>query len=377
VSSNWIEIDRTILVENIQKIKAAYGDGQRVGAMIKANAYGHGMLEVAQCTYQEVDAFYVSDAEDAIRLFDYFYENNIRKRIICVGAIGENEYCKLVRKGIEFAIVDQSFKRWDKIIEGKVGQVHIFIDTGLGREGIRWDAYSAIDEVLKFGFNIVGLMTHFNNAEHAGPPEYAVNQFKRYCTTLQYIKNKGFSVECHTAASVPSMLYPEARCDLTRLGIMMYGYWTSIESKIVSTYMYRDKFPDVKPALSWKARTASVKIIPANDYIGYDSAYFCQKDTKIATINVGYYDGYPCLFDTNAWVLVNGKRCPIVGNVMMNSMVIDISDVEISDEDEISVILIGKSGKEEITVDDLARWAGITNYDILAAIKSHVKRILV
>lgn len=371
---NWIEIDKSILKDNIRKIKMAYGTVQSVGAMVKANAYGHGVLEVVQSVYEEVESFYVSSADDALLISEYLSENNIKKRVICVGAIDDNEYSVLTKKDIEFAIVDESYKNWKNIINGKIPKIHIFVDTGLGREGIRWDSFDLIDDIIKYGFDIIGLMTHFNNAEHAGPPVYAVQQFERYCNTLNYINKKGVKVESHTAASVPSLLYPEARCNITRLGILMYGYWTSVESKILSQNIYGKNFPDVQPVLSWKAQTRNIKIIPKGDYIGYDCAYLCQKDTKVATINVGYYDGYPCLFDSNAWVLVDGKRCAIVGNVMMNSMVIDISDITMTDDNEITVVLIGKSGEEEITIDDLARWARITNYDVLAAIKEHVIR---
>ena len=184
-------------------------------------------------------------------------------------------------------------------------------------------------------------------------------------------------VEQHLAASVPSLIFPEARKDITRLGILMYGYWTSMESKFICKEIYKKKFPDVKPVLSWKAISKNIKIIPKGDFIGYDCAYLCQKETRIATINVGYYDGYPYLFNSNAWVLVKGERCPIVGNVMMNNMVIDISNIKLEEnENEILVTLLGESERDSIDADCLARWARITNYDILSGIKAHVKRII-
>ena len=374
---NWIEINKNEIVNNIKKIKKAYGSEQNIGAMIKANAYGHGLIETVSCILNYVEVFYVSDSKDAIFLYEYFKENNISKRIVCVGSIDSKEYEKLVDKGIELAIVDLNFRKWRSCVNGTKAKVHIFVDTGLGREGIRWDSQIVIDEILNRGFEIKGLMTHFNNAEHEGPPEYSVKQFERFNHVRDYLNLNNYKVESHTAASVPSLLYPNARCDVTRLGIVMYGYWTSIESKIVTKHIYKDDFPDVKPVLTWKAISNNIKIIPKGDYIGYDCAYLCEEDKRVAVINVGYYDGYPCFFNSNAWVLVNGKRCNILGNVMMNSMVIDLSGVDLLETDTVTIVLLGKSGEQEITVDDLAFWAGITNYDVLAMLKPHIERVIV
>lgn len=372
---NWIEISRDELENNLIKIKRVYGEEQKVGIMIKANAYGHGSMEIVRCIYHGVKSFYVTDPYEAFKINNFFKENQLDNNVICVGEVQNCEVIRLVEEEIEFAIIDYSYREWPKCSISRKPRVHLFIDTGLGREGIRWDDYQTIDEILSYPFEIVGIMTHFSNAEHEGPPEYAQMQLSRYNTVLRYLHNKGINPVRHTAASVPSMLYPEARLDITRVGIMLYGYWTSIESKMICKRLYGQDFPNVKPVLSWKAKTNNIKIIPKGDYVGYDCAYLCNKTTKIATINVGYFDGYPCLFNTLGWGLVNGVRCPIIGNVMMNSMVLDITDADV--DDECIVVLIGKSGKEEITVDNLAEWMGITNYDILAALKPHITRYIV
>lgn len=298
---NWIEISRDELENNLIKIKRVYGEEQKVGIMIKANAYGHGSMEIVRCIYHGVKSFYVTDPYEAFKINKFFKENQLDNNVICVGEVQNCEMIRLVEEEIEFAIIDYSYREWSKCSISRKPRVHLFIDTGLGREGIRWDDYQTIDEILSYPFEIVGIMTHFSNAEHEGPPEYAQMQLSRYNTVLRYLHNKGINPVRHTAASVPSMLYPEARLDITRVGIMLYGYWTSIESKMICKRLYGQDFPNVKPVLSWKAKTNNIKIIPKGDYVGYDCAYLCNKTTKIATINVGYFDGYPCLFNTLGW----------------------------------------------------------------------------
>jgi len=383
---SWIEIDANIMRGNITKIRRTYENThQKAGVVLKANAYGHGLLVAAEAVHDLVDAIYTTAPDDAISLKTYF--NSVKKynvRIVNVGIINTEQVKALIDNNIEFALVDKTFLSWDKSIfsSNLPARIHLFIDTGLGREGIRWDEIECVQKLSEYeNCHIVGLMTHFSDAEHEGPPIYAQKQVERFYKSRQLLKalvNLNIdNIELHLSASVPSVLYPAACADITRLGIMLYGYWTSVESEFVSKRIYGNNHPEVLPVLTWKATSNIIKVIPKGDYIGYDCAHLCVKDTAVAVLGVGYFDGYPYLQNTNAWVLVDGVRCPIVGNVMMNSIVVDITSIYKDDLQSVEVILIGKSGNDCITADTISSWARTINYHVLTSLGAHLERKLV
>lgn len=374
----WIEIEAEKLNNNINQIKKLLCDNTKTGVILKANAYGHGLKEVVEIVKNKIDIIFVTDPKDAL---------NIRKivessqRIVVMGTIYSEITKELIENDIEIAITDLSYMNWLKNESfNKKLKIHIFIDTGLGREGIRWNDLKPLEKLkLLKNIKIMGIMSHFSNAERKGPPTYAKLQLDRFNCAIKEVK-KLLSIqnlEQHMAASAPTILFSDARLDIIRLGISIYGYWTSEESRLGAEFLYGESAIKLEQPLTWKVISKNIKFIPKGDFIGYDCAHLCTRNTKVAVLPVGYYDGYPNLYNKDAWVLVNGRRCRILGNVMMNSIIIDITDLSLTEVELVEATLLGKSGDEQIDANLLANWANSTNYNILTSIGAHIKKVII
>lgn len=379
----WIEINSTKMLNNFRKMKNAYGHNQKVGVMLKANAYGHGLMESISILRNVSDMIYVLEANDALQIRRIEKESNLPQlEIAVVGNINQEEAIELAKENVAFTILNESFITWNRKAFQNTPEVrvYVFVDTGLGREGLRYNDIKIIEEIKQFdNLHLEGVMTHFSNAEHDGPPVYAKLQFQRFKEASKKISELAEvpynQLVLHTSASMPSLLYPEARLDIVRLGISLFGYWTSPESEIIAQYKYPDL--DLEPILTWKAEAISIKKIPKGDFIGYDCAYKCRRDTYVAVFQVGYYDGYPYYSDKIVDILIDGVRCPILGNVMMNCIVVDITDIHLKQPNKIIATLIGQDGDESISADDLAKINNMTNYNVLASISPFIERVIV
>lgn len=371
------------MLNNFKKMKNTYSLSQKVGVILKANAYGHGLIECVSILRSVCDMIYVLESEDALKIRHTEEEKNLPQiGITVVGHTNQKEAVKLAKKNVAFTILNESFITWDlnAFQNTPEAAVYVFVDTGLGREGLRYDDVNVIEAVKLFdNLQLKGVMTHFSNVEHAGPPRYAQLQFQRFREASEKISELT-EIPCdqlvlHASASIPSLLYPEAQLDIVRLGISLFGYWTSRESEIIAQYKYHDL--NLEPVLSWKAEAINVKEIPKGDFIGYDCAYKCNRDTCVAVFQVGYYDGYPYYSDKIANVLIDGVLCPILGNVMMNCIVVDITDIYQETSKQIIATLIGRDGDESISADDLAKINNMTNYNILASISPFIERVII
>ena len=175
--------------------------------------------------------------------------------------------------------------------------------------------------------------------------------------------------------SAAALLLPQARHDVVRIGISLYGLWPSTETR-VSARALLGRVPELKPVLSWRCRSQLTKWLPAGSYVGYGCTYRCPVATRIAVLPMGYYDGYPRLLSSRAHALVNGQRCPVLGRVMMNHVVIDVTRAT-QDEGPITATLLGRDGDEQVSADQLAVWAQTINYEILTRIGAHLRRIVI
>ncbi len=389
--NSWIEINAASLRHNARVLAAHVGPKVSIGAMLKSNAYGHGVPQVVSAIHDQCAIYYTLLLDDALRIRAEERRLQLpRKRILVVGAVGLGDVPILIDNEIECAVVDDS---WPEILarsapEGWSGKlkVHLFIDTGLGREGVRWDDVStkiAPLVNLQDRIEIIGVMTHFSDAECPNNLGYAETQLGRFRESIDELTVMGLvneSTELHAAASSPAVVFPEARLSSVRFGLSLYGCWTADESRVgsVETGVERLSAPlDLRPALSWRAESLCIKRLTANESIGYNRSYVCDKPTTVAILPVGYFDGYPYAPRAQGVVLVNGKRCPIVGCVMMNNIVVDITDIDVDVREPIRATLLGRDGDEQITVDDLADVANSINYHVLASLGPHLERIVV
>ena len=366
----WVEIDKKAIQTNLRQFRKLIGNDRLLMPVVKANAYGHGFLEVAKICDKspQVDRICVVNDEEAIKLID----NKIRKPVQILTFYETNDVkkaLKLAKKGVIFPL----YSLQQAIFLNKVGEkthkkiaVHIKVDTGASRVGL------LPAEVVPFRMKLIalkhlhieGLFSHFAASEEDRVfTEHQMDSFDKISTDLEKI---GISVPIkHFACSAASVLFSRSRLDAVRLGLSLYGlYPDDLSRKKIS----------LKPALSWNTKIIQVRSVPAWTKIGYGGSFTTKRTTKLAILPVGYWDGYDRGLGNKAQVIINGKRCPIRGRICMNICMADVTalkNVKIGDK----ATLIGQQGRQIITADELAKWADTINYEIVDRINPLTPRL--
>jgi len=374
LTSSAIFLSRSAFLNNIRFLKS-FAPKSKFFPVVKANAYGHGLKEVISIIDSHVDGYCVHSVDEA-------YCINSKKPVLILGHIGENRKLlieMLKEKEIFFTVYSLFHLSFlEEITETLKKPVGIFIkvETGTNRLGLpEKDALKLAEKVEKSRhLNLLGFSTHFANIEDTTDHSYAKMQIETFRKVVKSFS--GGKKLLHNACSAALMLFEETRTDIVRPGISLYGYYPSRET-IVSLKNRGYKMEDgLIPPLTWKTKPLQIKEVKAGQYIGYGLTYKANSDMKIAVLPVGYSDGYDRGLSNNSYVLVKGKRCPVVGRVCMNLFMIDVSHVNgITVEDE--VVLMGKSGDEEITADILASFLGTINYEIIARLNPFICREIV
>ncbi|KAB8031826.1 alanine racemase [Fluviispira multicolorata] len=389
--ASWLEISQAAFVHNVSVFRNAVESQILLGCVLKGNAYGHGFMPCLEILHGYVDLIFVISPVDAFKIRKYEKENDLtQKRVIVLGVITAEEAVRCARKVIEVVVGDEEWKQYIPILkqsEKGTGnsyrplKAHIHIDTGLGREGFTLDNLTKkIDFLTKCTelIHIQGVMSHFSNTEDVTEQEYAFEQMAKLNEAFDIIEKKfslNYSLEKHFAQSAASLVIPRSRYDLVRVGISMYGLWPSIETKL-SAKVVLNVLPKLMPVLSWKCKSQSIKTVISGSYIGYGCTFRADRDLRTALLPVGYYDGYPRLISNKGYVLVNGLRCKILGRVMMNHIIVDVTEAT-GDETSVVATLIGSDGKESVSAENLAEWAQTINYEIVTRIGSHLKRLVI
>ena len=383
--NSWIEISKKNLIHNIKAHYNFLDKGVKLSPVVKSNAYGHGMLLVSQVLdkMKEVSFFSVVNLEEAIVL----RKNKIKKPILVLSYYGVGESRKEFEEQLKFAIKKDivlmiydldRIKLLNNIAQkiNKTVKVHIKVETGMARVGVQYtEALDFINKVSEFGnVEIEGLASHFATTEESNQyfARFQLNNFK---SLLKEINKLDIDIPIkHMAASAAITLSKENHFDAVRLGIAMYGLWPSKENKKV----IEKKYPQfkLKPVLSWKTKLFQIKELKADVPVGYGCTYRTTKKTIMGLIPVGYAEGLDRKFSNKGYVLVKGRKCPIIGTICMNVTMIDISrikGVKVGDE----VVLIGESGDQEIKADDLALEINTINYELVTRLNSEIFRKLV
>jgi alanine racemase len=256
--------------------------------------------------------------------------------------------------------------------------VHLKIETGLNRQGIgEAEALKLAKSVMRHKEQIFleGIYTHFSNIEDTLDPSFYKNQLGRFKKTLALLKRaKIFPPFVHCAASAGILLYPESLFNMVRVGIGLYGLWPSRE--IRAHLNKRRKSMKLRPALSWKSIVAQVKGVKSGSSVGYGRTWTFSRNSKIAVIPVGYWDGYDRKFSNNSRVLVRGRFAPVIGRVAMNMIIADVTDIPmVAPEDE--VVLLGKMGHQELSAEEMATRISTINYEIVTRINPTIPRVIV
>lgn len=366
---NWVEVDKSDFHFNLKKIKEYLAKDTKIMPIIKANAYGHGGIALAKEAQKAgVACIGVSSLEEGIK----FREAGIKTSILVLGNIFPFDNLQVAvahsltptlstMPGIN-ALEDLAVKLDKKL------NFHLEIDTGMGRIGVLPEtAASLLNKIASTPeINMSGLCTHFPVADTDSV--FTKAQLETFLKTVKYARTTlGLKFVAHAANSAALFRDKKTHLDMVRPGISLYG---------LSPFKYAERFLKLKPVLSWKTRITLLKRVPAGFSVSYGRTFVTNKASVIATIPVGYADGYNRLLSNKGDVLVRGKRCPIAGRITMDMTMIDVTGVKgvaLGDE----VVLIGAQGKEQIKADELAKIQETINYEVTCAISPRVPRIVV
>jgi len=368
VRPTLVEVDLDSMAGNFHAIRNHVAPA-KVCAILKANAYGHGLLRVAQ-QMESLGADYLGVAvlEEGILL----RQNDIRMLILVLGGILGNQVPGFLKH--DLTITASSVDKLLQVDEiatqmGVKAKVHLKVDTGMERIGVHYyNAGTLLETALKCrSLDIEGIYSHFANADRSDLQD-AHRQLERFHEVLSYFEKHSLPPPTlrHMANSPAILQLPEARFDMVRPGILLYGVYPS--SNISHAIL-------VRPALSWKSRVVYFKVILPGNPVGYGSTWQSDHMVRAVTVPVGYGDGYFRSMSHKAQVLLRGKKYPVVGRISMDQLVVNIEWDSAYNDDE--VILIGEADGQSITCEDLAEWAGTIPYEILTNINTRVPRVYI
>ncbi|MBQ4425736.1 MAG: alanine racemase [Lachnospiraceae bacterium] len=342
---------------NILRISEGLPPGTKRCLVLKADAYGLGAPQIALRTEDMVDFFAVSAGTEAAEL----REEGIRKPILILGYTAHEDYERLLELEARFTVYREEEGRAlneAALRRGVKAHVHFKLDTGMNRIGFE-PTEEAADSVAFLaslpGIEAEGLFSHFATADAADLSQ-AREQYARFAWFKERLKERGLILPiCHIANSAAALVLPEAAEDMVRLGIAAYGFYPSGE-------MARPV--RLEPAIELKSMITHVKMLEAGEGVGYGFAYVAPRPCRLATVSVGYADGYSRLLSGKADVLIRGKRAPVRGNVCMDQLMVDVDRIpEAAVGDEVT--LLGTDGEQEITLEELSEKSGILHYEII------------
>ena len=364
---NLITIDLDAIAHNYRLMKSYLPEDVRVMAVVKANAYGHGMAEAAKTVMNAgCRDFAIAIPEEGIELRQHTGEN---VRILVLGAINEQSVEPCIKAGLTMtvfephmvALMDAAAKKLCK-----TAAVHIKLDTGMSRIGLRTadEAHQLLHALQQADHvQVTGIYTHFADADHVlengNLCSYTSNQLERFHELKACFDP---AIPVHASNSAMSLVCSDSNFSMIREGISLYGY------PPVSTSL------PFRPALRWEAEIVHVKEVPAGTSIGYGCTYTTDCPARIATIAVGYGDGYHRAVSNRAQVLIAGQRANVVGRVCMDQIMVDVSHIPEAKTGDVAV-LIGRQGEDCITADELGAWAGTISYEVLLSITNRVPRV--
>ncbi|MBQ9264858.1 MAG: alanine racemase [Clostridia bacterium] len=356
----YTQVDLSAIAANAAKLKQSIAPTPHMMAVVKANAYGHGLVPVSRAGLAHgADWLGVAIPEEGETL----RQAGITAPVLVLGAVNAQGAEAGVCFGLTMTVFDVERVR---LIEqaaqrqGKVAQVHLKCDTGMGRIGVRNEAeLRAVLDAIEQSHcvQLTGAFTHFADADGESDG-YSFRQMERFAALRALLPDQ---ILVHAAASAAGARYPLARYDMVREGIALYGCAPVKEC------------PSLRPALSWHTEIAYIKTLPAGECVSYGCTYQTAGETKVATLPVGYGDGYHRALSGKAQVLIGGVRCPVIGRVCMDQIMVDVTHVP---EKEAHLgadcVLLGRQGNEEITAAELAAWADTISYEMLLAATARV-----
>lgn len=365
----WAEINLDALAKNTQAFCRLLSKPTKLMAVVKANAYGHGTLCVAKTVLKNgADCLGVATAEEALTL----RKAGISAPVLILGITGSAYADELVSEDITLTV--SSYHQAKAVSEaagriGKTARLHLAVDTGMSRIGFGTDE-EAVREIVEISklphLMIEGIFTHFSKADEADK-SYTKLQFSRFMELCEKLSAQGIEIPVrHVCNSAATIEFPEYHLDMVRVGISLYGCYPSEE-------VDHNKI-SLLPVMALKSRIVNIADKPKGTLVSYGGTYETKEKTKIATVSVGYADGYMRALSNQAEMIVDGVKVPVVGRICMDQCMIDVTNVhniDVGDE----VILFGKGGGQEITPAYLAGLIGTIDYELLCTIGARVARV--
>lgn len=360
------------IAHNFAEMKKNIAKGTKIVAVIKADGYGHGAEAIARLIedYDYIWGFAVATPEEALQLRTF----GVKKPILILGIVFEEYFTQMIAKEIRLTVC--TYEMAQKLSEeaqrqGRDVHIHIGLDTGMSRIGFA-DRQESVEEIKKISqlpnLKIEGMFTHFARADETDRSP-AIDQLNRYLNFAKLLEDAGIQIPMkHCSNSAGIIRVPEANLNAVRAGITIYGIYPSneVERDIVKLI----------PAMELKSHISYIKTVEPGAAFSYGGTFTAKKEMKVATIPVGYADGYPRSLSNNGWVLIHGKKAPILGRVCMDQFMVDITkipDAKAGDE----VTLIGKDGKEFISIEKFGDLSGRFSYEFACDISKRVPRVYI
>jgi len=394
--NSWIELSAGAYSRNLRFFRRLAGEGVELSAVVKANAYGHGMERIARLAADTgADSFCVHSLDEALRL----RRAGLDQEVLIMGHVPLARLEEAVAGGFRLVLYNrESAERLAAITADgdRRVRVHLKVETGTYRQGIDEDEAGWFVDFLRRHPRVVpeGIYTHFANIEDTTDHGYARRQLERFEAAVEQVRGGGLAVPLrHAACSAATLLFPGTHFEMVRLGVSQYGLWPSKETYLSYRLEHADADAEaagadadpnatanaaggLEPVLTWKTRISQLKDVPAGALVGYGCTYQTTRRSRLAILPIGYADGYSRRLSNQSYVLVGGRRAPVRGRVCMNLTMVDVTDVPgAALEDE--VVLIGRQGEGRVTAGQLAGWIGTIHYEVVARIHPELPRLVV
>jgi alanine racemase len=371
-SRTWVEIDMDAVLHNVRSIRAVTQKKAKIMAVVKADAYGHGVQEIAKILIEsnQVDRFAVSMLDEAIEMRN----SGITVPILVLGYTRPSRAQEIIAFDITQSIFDHELAQIISEEAVKMyaqARVHIKIDTGMGRVGFL-PGYRAVKDIARIASlpNVIleGIFTHFSCAGDSDST-YSDSQLAFFLGIDNELKRIGIHIPIrHISNSAGIMAYQNAHLDMVRPGLILYGLYPS---------EHLEQWSDlrIKPAMSFKTRIIQIKTLPQGASIGYDKTFTTQHETVVATLSAGYADGLSRRLSNTGHVLIAGQRCPIIGKICMDLCMVDISGIKQRVKLDDEAVIYGLQGTSSIRIEELAERSGQINYELCCIVGRRVPRV--
>jgi alanine racemase len=376
--TSWIEVSRGALVHNIALFRDLLTPGTALMAVVKGNAYGHGLEQVAGvCAGAGVEMLGVHTASEVAALRRF----GITLPIMVLGYVTAQQVAEVVDRDVHVLLSSPDVLEALAAHGRRLGvalPVHVKVDTGTHRQGVEPAEAAAMAAAARSaGLDVAGIATHFANIEDTTDHGYAYLQLERFREAVAAIQERvGPTRWVHAACSAAALLFREADFGMVRVGISLYGHWPSKETYLSWLLAHGRDGVKLAPALAWRARVGQVKEVRAGEPVGYGLTYRPTRPSRIAVLPVGYAEGYPRALSNRGRVLVHARPGHVIGRVCMNIVLVDVTDVPEVRTGDVAT-LIGRDGSDGISVEELGENAGTINYEILARLSPSLPRLVV